>query len=195
MPKGHLMDSQVREVEGAIPASGLRLQDFSWEERDGQWWTGFADLELPTLVYTPDPSFFFSFEYHPPFTTPDGFHHDPGGHQVYFKPGRETTFEHRRQLNWAKAFMAVREWFGFVAREKGIARPEPRPRAPQAELPAERLPPQVAASPHSPSAHPKRERVIGHKANRWLEQEAQRRGMLWTVIGFILLAVLAALAL
>lgn len=192
MPKGHLMDSQVRDVEAAVQGSGFLGRDFVWEERDGQWWTGYADLELPTLVYMLDPSFFFSFEHHPLFTTPEGFYHDPGAHQVYFKPGRETPTEHQRQLTWEKVRAALHQWLSYVAREKGIVFPDPEPDPVPEPIPDTAKAP---TPPPAPTAHEQRERVLGSTINGWLEREAERRGRFWTVVAQTLGLILAVDAL
>lgn len=211
MPKGHLMDSQVGEVEDAVRASAIPFEDFKWDMVDGHWWTGFADLDLPTLVYKSD-DFFFSFEYHPPFTTPEGFYHDPGGHQVYFKPGRETPTEHQRQLTWQKVVVAVRHWLEFVAREKGINAPTSVLPGPiqgilhQYRVTGSEQPPSVRSGafeqtrahsepPREAVHHPKRERVLGAPINGWLEKEAALRGRFWTVVAQILGLIVAVAAL
>jgi hypothetical protein len=125
MPKGHLMDSQVRQIEDAVRLSGLPVEDFKWMSRNGQW-AGMHDEALPALVYKPA-GFFMCFEHHEAFNDPYGFAHDPGGHQVQFRPGREKPTEHRRRLSWPEVLNANWEWLQYVARERGLPPPGPPP--------------------------------------------------------------------
>jgi hypothetical protein len=125
MPKGHLMDSQVRQIEDAVRSSGLPVEDFKWMSRNGRW-AGMHDEVLPALVYKPA-GFFICFEHHEPFNDPYGFAHDPGGHQVQFRPGGEKPTEHRRRLGWPEVLKANWEWLQYVARERGLPSPGPPP--------------------------------------------------------------------
>lgn len=118
MTKGHLMDSQVQEIEDAVDLAGLPREAFQWMTKSGGW-VGADNERLPAFVYKPK-AFFISFEYHDAFQDSMGMFNDPGGHQVYFKPGRETPTEHLRQLTWPAVIGAHWEWLKCVARETGL---------------------------------------------------------------------------
>jgi len=116
--RGHLLDSQVREVEAAVRMAGLPQEDFQWMGQDGGW-AGSHHDRVPAFVYKPA-AFFICFEYHEPLSDPMGMYNDPGGHQVLFKPGRETPKEHLRNLAWQAVLGAHWEWLRCVARERGL---------------------------------------------------------------------------
>lgn len=192
MRRGHLLDSQVRELKEAVLASGLGEQ-FDWEERDGDWAGYVSSVGLPTLVFKPD-NFFFAFEYHEAISDPMGMYNDPGGHQVFFAPGRESPNEVRRGLNWNQVLGAFRAWLRFIAREKGIT-PPPTPPGPGA---SKRAPPPAAKPLEAPKARLGAEHkpFLGYRVNRWLKNESERRGPLWKVLAWVIpLAVGVAIAL
>lgn len=187
---GHLLDSQVRELREAVLASGLG-ERFEWEESSGDWAGYISGGALPTLVYRPD-NFRFAFEYHDEIHDPYGLAHDPGGHSVFFVPGRQTPNEIRRHLQWSQVISAFREWLRYIAREKGIsAPPAPTPAVPSRQSQAskgEANVPSASAPPRKPPA------ATGEsKINQWLVREAGRRGLLWKVGAAIAGLGLAAL--
>ena len=50
MPKGHLLDSQVLDIEKAVELAGLPPTDFQWMGQDGGWAGSYHEPESEELV-------------------------------------------------------------------------------------------------------------------------------------------------